>query len=139
MKKNINVKNSDNVIEALRKSDFFICRELDNSLKVKYHGTAGAIAPPIIRLKRQSDTELEVTVLTNTFLLIVTLLITVFFWLIAFLAYLKDNQNTIGIIIALCAPCVMWVLDIFITNQMSKLIIDEIKNVENDNKMHPKS
>lgn len=129
MKKIINVKNADTIIEALKISDFFTCKELDNSLKIKYHGTAGAIAPPIIKLKKQSDTALEVTVLTNTFLLIVTFLITIFFWLIAFFAYSKAEPNIAGIIISLCAPSIMWVLDIFVTNQMSKLIIDEIKNI----------
>ena len=131
MKKIINVENSDTVIDALKTSDFFTCKQLDNALKVKYHGTAGAIAPPVIKLKKQSGTQLEATILTNTVLLVVTFLITVFFWLIAFFAYSKDMPNITGIIISLLAPSVMWALDIFVTAQMSKLIIDEIKNITN--------
>lgn len=131
MKKIINVENSDTVVDALKASDFFTCKQLDNALKVKYHGTAGAIAPPVIKLKKQSDTQLEATILTNSVLLVVTFLITVFFWLIAFFAYSKNEPNITGIIISLLAPSVMWTLDIFVTAQMSKLIIDEIKNITN--------
>lgn len=129
MKKTIEVASTDECIDRLMQSEFFTCRKTDNGIKVSYHGTAGAIAPPVIKLKKINDTQLSATILTNTFLLIVTLLITAFFWIIAYLAYIKENPSLAGIIISLFSPSVMWLLDIFITNKMAQLIIDEIKSI----------
>lgn len=129
MKKIIEVANSDKCLDRLMQSEFFTCKETDNGIRVSYHGTAGAIAPPIIKLKKINDTQLSATILTNTFLLIVTLLITAFFWIIAYLAYTKENPSLAGIIISLFSPSIMWLLDIFVTNKMARLIIDEIISI----------
>lgn len=129
MKKIIRVNSTDRLFKNICENDLFTCEEITGGLRVRYNGMVAMLAGPIIRLTKLNENEIRITFSPNGAILIVTLLITAFFWAIAYFASEKENPNMAGTVIALLAPSVMWLLDIFVMNRISKLISEEIEAI----------
>lgn len=128
MKKTITVKSTQSFFDNLISDELFTCREMSYGLKVKYNDVFTPVGNPSINIYKLSEAEVQINITANPMLIMLSLGITVFFWAIAFVALYMGSDKTAGITVALLAPSVMWIYDIFFMKQISKIIMPEIEN-----------
>lgn len=128
MRKKLSVKSTQRLFDNLKSDALFTCDEKYYGLKVKYNDIFTSFVSPKINIYRLSENEVEIKISSNPLMLILSLIITIAFWAIAFYASYINTDKIAVVIIALIAPLFIWIYDIFFMNRISKIILPEIES-----------
>lgn len=127
MKYTLTLNDSEQYFEKLEKNKLFTCKKSISGLSLSYNGIFTLIGNPKINLNKLSDTEIEINIIPNAFLPIISIAFTVFFWILGALLLINTKLNIALIILIFLLPSVIWILQIIFNREVRKQILTELK------------
>lgn len=129
MKYTSDVENAEKFFEKINKSRMFTCKKSISGLSARYNGVFTLFANPKINLIKISDKQIEINILPCISLITVSVLFTLFFWIIGTVGIIL-NKFSIPIVMAIfLLPSIIWIFQTALSRHINKLIINEIEKL----------
>ncbi len=133
MKYNMNIKSCEEFFKKISDDPFFTTEKSMSGLTLRYNSVFTLITNPKINLIKISDTELEIDILPGLFTIIICIIFTLFFWVLAAAAAILHKLSTALIIAVFLLPSLIWILNIWLNKSITKHIVERLNYINNSN------
>lgn len=132
MKCRLTVADADKYFEAIQQSKMFSAEKSFSGYSLRYNGVFSLISNNKINLSKISKTEIEIDILPSAALVLISVLFTVFFWVIGIIGVITAKFAFPLIIVVFLLPLPIWVLQMLFHKSICRQIIDALKKEDSN-------